>query len=106
MPRRSNGSVVLPGPVGHRRSQLNSKWSSRPFITAGKTTNSDSSIATPIARIDNPADSGWFLRVTKTIRTNAASGNSRMVKAVVITSSALHQVELIDLDRPPLAIHG
>src|SRR4051794_22795074 len=107
MPRRKKVSVPDCGtPPGSRRSQLNSKWSVCPFITAGKMTNSDSSIAMPMATMDRPADSGWFLRVTKTISTNASSGRSRMVNAVLTIPLTLHQIELIYLDGAALAING
>src|SRR6195256_1682666 len=75
-------------------------------MTAGMMTNTDSSMATPMATMDNPAESGWFLRVTKTISTNASRGRSRMVNAVLTTRLALHQVELVHLDGAALTVNG
>src|SRR5260370_11241013 len=75
-------------------------------MTAGRMTNSDSSMAMPIATMDSPAESGWFLRVTKTMTTNASSGRSRMVMAVLTTRLPLHQVELVYLDGAALTVNG
>src|SRR4030088_986024 len=70
-------------------------------------TNSDWSMAMPMATMERPADRGWFLRVTKTISTNASSGRSRMVNAVLTTLFLpLHQIELVYLYGAALAVDG
>src|SRR5579859_2393055 len=104
MPSRSTLSVPVCGaPAGSKRSQLNSRWSVLPASTAGRTRNT---ATMAIAPIDSSADSIWLDRVTKTITTNASSGSTRIVSALktIGAGSAFHQVELIYLDRAPLAV--
>src|SRR5437762_942793 len=69
-------------------------------------TNTDPSMAMPMATMDSPAESGWFLRVTNTMRTNASRGSSRMVTAVLTTLLPLHQVELVHLDGAALTVNS
>src|SRR5262247_1554085 len=85
MPSVRKDSVVGVAPVdGQRRIQSKLKVAVWPAMTAGRMTNNDSSIDPAMARMPTAADNGWFLRVTKTIRTNASSGKRRMVKAVAM----------------------